>query len=138
MESADLPQDPAEFTARLEYSLGIWKAEGVKVVWLAVSRAQSLFIPQCVAAGFIFHHAVEDRLQMTLALVPGSFIPHIRSRIEEKTERIHNPEYKARLWVIEVSYSWINWFCKLLVRFEKLTSSYLGLLMLAFRKANVI
>jgi len=25
--------------------------------------------------GFVFHHAIEDSLQMTLTLVPGSFIP---------------------------------------------------------------
>ena len=75
VESADLPQDPTEFAARLEYSLGVWKTEGVKVVWLAVSRAQAGFIPLCVASGFIFHHATEDSLQMTLALVPGSTVP---------------------------------------------------------------
>jgi hypothetical protein len=44
---------------------------------------------------------------------------------------------------VEVSHSWINRFRKLLVRFEKLKSSYLGLLMfacafIAFRKADVI
>ncbi|MDR2103743.1 MAG: transposase, partial [Treponema sp.] len=51
--------------------------------------------------------------------------------------------YKARRWVVEVSHSWINRFRKLLVRFEKLKTSYRGLLMLAcafiaFRKAHVI
>ena len=50
---------------------------------------------------------------------------------------------KARRWVVEASHSWMNRFRKLLVRFEKLSSSYLGLLMLAcafiaFRKADVI
>jgi hypothetical protein len=71
------------------------------------------------------------------------FIPHIKSRGEEKTGQKHNPEYKARRWAVEVTRSWMNRFRKLLVRFEKLTASYLGLLMLAcafiaFRKANVI
>ena len=75
VESADLPDDLAEFEARLEYSLGIWKTEGIKVVWLAVSRAKSRYIPICISRGFVFHHAVEDNLQMTLTLVQGSFIP---------------------------------------------------------------
>ena len=75
VEPSALPQDPAEFTARLKHSLEIWKAEGVKVVWLAVSRAQAQLIPLCVAAGFVFHHTAGDTLQMTLTLVPGSTVP---------------------------------------------------------------
>ena len=76
-------------------------------------------------------------------VVLRGFIPHIKSRGEEKTEQAHHPEHKARRWVVEVTHSWINRFRKLLVRFEKLTMSYLGLLMfacafIAFRKADVI
>jgi transposase len=76
-------------------------------------------------------------------VVLRGFVPHIRSRGEEKNALIQHPDYKARRWVVEVSHSWLNRFRKLLVRFEKLTTSYLGLLMLAcafiaFRKANII
>ena len=71
------------------------------------------------------------------------FIPHIKSRGEEKIGKIHNPGYKASRWVVEVAHSWINRFRKLLIRFEKLTISYMGLLMfacafIASRNANVI
>ena len=75
VEPRDLPADPEEFSARLEYSLGIWKDEGIKVVWLEVSRDKAQLIPLCTAAGFIFHHASEELLEMTLALIPGSTIP---------------------------------------------------------------
>jgi 8-oxo-dGTP pyrophosphatase MutT (NUDIX family) len=75
IESADLPSGPADFAARLEYSLGVWKAEGMKVVWLAAAREKAALIPVCVERGFVFHHAGEDVLQMTLTLVPGAFIP---------------------------------------------------------------
>ena len=75
VESSDLPQDPGEFKARLEFSIGVWKAEGIKVVWLAVSREKAELIPLCVAAGFVFHHAAGETLQMTLTLIPGSTIP---------------------------------------------------------------
>ena len=75
VESSALPEDPAEFTARLEYSLGIWKNEGVKVVWLEVSRAKAQLIPPCIAAGFVFHHTAGEVLQMTLTLIPGSTVP---------------------------------------------------------------
>ena len=76
-------------------------------------------------------------------VVLRGFIPHIKSRGQEKTELIQNPEYKARRWVVEVTHSWINRFRKLLVRFEKKASTYLGLLMfacafIAFRNAYII
>jgi IS5 family transposase len=71
------------------------------------------------------------------------FIPHVKSRGEEKTELVEHPDYKVRRWVVEVTHSWINRFRKLLIRYEKLSKTYLGLLMfacafIAFRKANII
>jgi len=77
------------------------------------------------------------------AVVLRGFIPHIKSRGEEKETIKKDPTYKARRWVVEVTHSWMNRFRKLLVRFEKLTASYKALLMLscafiALRKADVI
>jgi hypothetical protein len=45
--------------------------------------------------------------------------------------------------VVEAAHSWMNRFRKILVRFEKLTVSYMGLIMftcafIAFHKAYVI
>jgi transposase len=57
------------------------------------------------------------------------YTPHIRPRGEEK--KAIKEGYKARRWVVEVAHSWFNRFRKLLVRFEKTTSSYLALLQLA-------
>ena len=73
-------------------------------------------------------------------IVVRGFVPHVRGRSGEKAD---NSGHKARLWVVEAAHSWMNRFRKLLVRFEKLASSCLGLLMfacafIAFRKANVI
>jgi len=73
-------------------------------------------------------------------IVVRGFVPHVRGRSEEKVD---NPGHKARRWVVEAAHSWMNRFRKLLVRFEKLNSSYLGLLMfacafIAFRKVEVI
>ena len=55
----------------------------------------------------------------------------------------NNPAYKARRWVVEVTYSWMNRFRKLLVGFEKTDAAYLGLIKLAcafiaFRKIEII
>lgn len=60
-----------------------------------------------------------------------NYIPHVRPRGEEIAEKDKNPDFKARRWVVEVCHSWFNRFRKLLVRYEKMERSYLGLLMLA-------
>jgi len=69
------------------------------------------------------------------------YIPHIRPHSEEKVA-IQNG-YKARRWIVEVAHSWFNRFRKLLVRYEKTSSSYEALLHLAaaviiYRKLAVI
>jgi len=105
---------------------------------IVIERPDIFEYPQhlCLDKGYTGEPALE-------IVVLRGFIPHIKSRSEEKTEKEYNPEHKARRWVVEVTHSWINRFRKLLVRFEKLASSYLGLLMLAcafiaFRNADVI
>jgi 8-oxo-dGTP pyrophosphatase MutT (NUDIX family) len=75
VEAKDLPSDSGEFAARLDYSIGVWKAEGAKLVWLSVSLDRAALIPVCADRGFIFHHAQDELAQMTLTLAPGSFIP---------------------------------------------------------------
>jgi transposase len=64
-------------------------------------------------------------------VVLRGFVPHIKSRGEEKREKDRRPGGKARRWVVEAAHSWINRFRKLLARFEKLEASYVGLLMFA-------
>ena len=44
------------------------------------------------------------------AVVLRGFIPHIKSGGEEKGAKINDPAYKARRWVVEVTYSWMNRF----------------------------
>jgi transposase len=58
-------------------------------------------------------------------------------------EKKISPNYKARRWIVEVTHSWLNRFRKLLVRFEKLTTTHKALLhmaaaIIAFRKAGNI
>ena len=105
---------------------------------IVIERPDTFEYPQhlCLDKGYTGEPALE-------IVVLRGFIPHIKSRGEEKTEGECNSEHKARRWVVEVTHSWINRFRTLLVRFEKLASSYLGLLMfacafIAFRNADVI
>jgi transposase len=76
-------------------------------------------------------------------IIDRKYIPHVRSRGDEKQEKIYNPLYKARRWVVEAAHSWFNRFRKLLVRYEKRNDTYLALLQLAsaiiaFRKTGII
>jgi len=76
-------------------------------------------------------------------IISRNSIPHVKQRGEEIQEKKVNPSYRARRWVVEVAHSWFNRFRKLLVRYVKLTDSYLALLhmaaaIIAFRKIGVI
>jgi transposase len=67
------------------------------------------------------------------------YIPHVRGRGEEAAAKRRHPNQRARRWVGEVAHSWFNRFRKLLVRYEKLECSFLGLnhlaaAIIAFRK----
>jgi 8-oxo-dGTP pyrophosphatase MutT (NUDIX family) len=75
VEAADLPERPEVFAEQLAAGIAAWKDQGVKVVWLTVPRELSLHIPAAVAAGFVFHHAREDYLHLTLALAPNAHVP---------------------------------------------------------------
>jgi putative transposase len=68
--------------------------------------------------------------------------PHIRSRRQERQEKLVHPDGRPRRWVVEVCHSWLNRFRKILVRFEKLEETHLGLLQFAcasivFKRASV-
>ncbi len=57
--------------------------------------------------------------------------PHIPQRGKDPPARRRHPHGRARRWVVERTHSWLNRFRNLLVRFEKTTASYEGLLELA-------
>ena len=73
----------------------------------------------------------------------AGYVPHVRPRGEEKLEIARNPQFKARRWVVESCFSWLNRFRKLAIRYEKLTSTHLALLhlaaaIIALRKTGII
>lgn len=60
-------------------------------------------------------------------VVKRRYVPHIRHRGEKKKK--HGE--KKRRWVVERTNSWHNRFRKLLIRYEKKSDNYLGLVQLA-------
>ena len=76
-------------------------------------------------------------------IVSNGYIPHVKTRGQEIQKKRNHPGWKARRWVVEVSHSWFNRFRKILVRYEKLTETYMALLhmaaaIIAYRKAGFI
>lgn len=95
---------------------------------IVIERPEWTGIPKenlCADKGYFGEPALE-------IIVLRGYIPHVVSRGEEKKDLESFPEKEARRWVVERVFSWINRFRKLLVRFEKKSVNYLGLLMLAF------
>lgn len=72
-------------------------------------------------------------------MVAHGYIPHVVGRGQEARAKRKHPGKRARRWIVEVAHSWFNRFRKLLVRYEKLEHSFLGLnhlaaAIIAFRK----
>ena len=88
--------------------------------------------PLCAEAGYTGAPALR-------IIEEHGYIPHVRGRGEEAAEKKRHPTKRARRWMVEVAHSGFNRFRKLLVRYEKLERSFLGLnhlaaAIIAFRK----
>lgn len=67
--------------------------------------------------------------------------PHIRTRGEELAEKVRDPSWRARRWVVEACHSWMNRNRALLIRWSKKAENHLALMQLAagliaFKKAH--
>lgn len=58
----------------------------------------------------------------------AGFVPHVRSRGEEKKQLAQAPEHPARRWVVERTHGWLNRYRRLLVRWEKKAQNYTAML----------
>jgi transposase len=78
----------------------------------------------CADAGY----AGEAPCKVMLA---AGYKPYVRLRGEERREKLENPSFKARRWVVEACHSWFNRFRKLTIRYGKLGATHLALIHLA-------
>jgi putative transposase len=68
--------------------------------------------------------------------------PHIRTRGEELADKVRDPGWRARRWVVEAAHSWLNRNRGILIRWSKKDENHLALLQLAsaliaFKKARL-
>jgi putative transposase len=82
-----------------------------------------------------------DYDQIRELAVTQRFEPHIRTRGEELAEKVRDPSWRARRWVVEAAHSWLNRNRGVLIRWSKKDGNHLALLQLAsgliaFKKAH--
>ena len=68
---------------------------------------------------------------MSSLVAEFGFTAHIRARGEEAVAMKKKAGFKARLWVVERTHSWLNRFLRILVRWEKRADTYIAMLHLA-------
>ncbi|PIE46215.1 MAG: hypothetical protein CSA44_00740 [Gammaproteobacteria bacterium] len=57
--------DTAAFTVDLNYSLSIWQAQGIKVVWLPIPQSRADLVASATNLGFEFHHVAAGENTLT-------------------------------------------------------------------------
>jgi 8-oxo-dGTP diphosphatase len=63
-----LPKTAKAFKEQLAYSLEHYRNQGFKIVWLEIPVAKAKLVAVATKLGFVFHHATETYLMMTLRL----------------------------------------------------------------------
>jgi putative transposase len=93
---------------------------------LVVARPSPEEVPQdlCLDAGYDYNAVRTEVLER-------GYSAHIRSRGEERAEKLTHPEAKAHRWVVERTHNWLNRSRRLLVRWEKKLENYLAFVHLA-------
>jgi len=71
------------------------------------------------------------------------YVPHIRRIGEEKLDQSGRKKHPARRWVVERTLAWLSKCRAILIRYNKKSCNYLGLIKLAcallwFRRAHAI
>lgn len=72
-----------------------------------------------------------DSAEIRVALEELGYVPHVRTRGEERKRKRKTPRYRARRWVCERTHSWMNRFRRILIRWEKKVANYEAMLQLA-------
>jgi putative transposase len=97
-------------------------------------RAKEISASSKVIQNLCLDKEVYDFQEIEYEAVKREYIPHIRHRGEEESLLAMTKKYNhhsARRWVVERTNSWYNRFRKLLIRYEKKSENYLGLVHLS-------
>jgi putative transposase len=92
----------------------------------AVLEARVMHPPKSKRSPFLFADKGYDGKPARVTIVAHGYAPRVCPK-----KRKRGQPFKNRRWVVEVAHLWYNRFRKLLVHFEKYSSSYEALLHLA-------
>ncbi len=67
--------DASEFAKEIKILSAKCVEEGMNLLWLYLPVYRADLVAPAVEAGFVYHHADAQGLQMVQSLVPGSFVP---------------------------------------------------------------
>ncbi len=71
----------------------------------------------CLDRGYRQHAAIDICHTFDLT-------PIIEARNDEATRLAHNPTHHANRWIVERTFSWLNRYRRLLIRWEKKSQNY--------------
>ncbi|KAH7430181.1 hypothetical protein KP509_09G087200 [Ceratopteris richardii] len=66
VDPSRLPDEPSLFRERLQLSISRWTSEAKKGIWLKLPTEYAVLVPIAVKEGFVYHHAEQDYLMLTL------------------------------------------------------------------------
>lgn len=75
VDSANLPEDAADFTRRLQASLAAWEAADVPVAWLQIPGRLGGLLAPALAQGFEFHHCSGDAVMLVRRIAAAAYVP---------------------------------------------------------------
>ncbi len=75
INSENLTKDSTEFIKQLDATIDELKTKELQLVWLFLGIERCNLVPIAVGNGFIYHHADENGILLTLKLTKDAFIP---------------------------------------------------------------
>lgn len=75
VDSANLPEDAADFTRRLQASLAAWEAADIPVAWLQIPGRLGGLLAPALAQGFECHHCSGDAVMLVRRIRPEAYVP---------------------------------------------------------------
>ncbi len=75
IDAGSLPEEAADFKELLGNTINKLKKEERNTLWINMPIEKAAYVPIAVDAGFQYHHADAENVEMVLKLHPGAFIP---------------------------------------------------------------
>jgi len=100
---------------------------GIPTAEIRMANSTPITTPRTEPIAPSSRHSIITGTPARAIIEKHGYTGHVKGRGQEAQEKRRHPTKRARRWIVEVAHSWFNRFRKLLVRYEKLECSFLGL-----------